>query len=306
MAHPKTVSNQVHPPAFTDYFGLKTPLDSANLNLFGTLSNARAIAKVSMYPNAHYPLGYTDEYVQLNDKGWVVKTFTKDDDGTFKTKAVPSIHPNNYFDMTNQYSSIVLVDTNGEESDPVVEVEVNPNTPDVADFYIAGSASVGDTLEAVYRLSGYPYPDVNVVWTYNEVSETGDTFVVPQAAAGHEVTCELFFDDEETAEATLETDAVTMAPKNTVAFSITGTPEVGQTLTAAGTWAGFPTTVSTVTWYRNGTAVHTGATYVLDSDDEGAMITINVVGSNTEGTVHLQNIDAVGPIDPEPEDPEEP
>lgn len=75
-------------------------------------------------------------------------------------------------------------------------------------------------------------------------------------------------------------------PANTVAPSISGTAQEGQTLTAAnGTWTGTPTPTLTRRWRRNGVAISgaTAATYVPVADDIGAVITLAVTGTNDYG-----------------------
>lgn len=76
------------------------------------------------------------------------------------------------------------------------------------------------------------------------------------------------------------------SPANTVAPSITGTAQVGQTLTAvSGTWSGSPT--FTRQWSAGGVAISgaTAATYVPVADDVGDTITVTVTGTNDKGDV---------------------
>lgn len=74
------------------------------------------------------------------------------------------------------------------------------------------------------------------------------------------------------------------APANSVAPSVTGTAQVGQTLTAAnGTWSGSPTL--TRQWRANGIDIHgaTGGTYQPVVADIGRTITVAVRGVNASG-----------------------
>ena len=76
-------------------------------------------------------------------------------------------------------------------------------------------------------------------------------------------------------------------PTNTALPAITGTPTVGQVLTASnGTWTGTPTPTYTRQWLRNGTVISgaTGTTYTLVEADEGATIRVRVTGTNTLGS----------------------
>lgn len=73
----------------------------------------------------------------------------------------------------------------------------------------------------------------------------------------------------------------TGAPANSVAPSISGTVQVGATLTAsAGTWSGRPT--YSYQWNADGAAIDgaNGSTYVPVEGDVGAVITVTVTGLN--------------------------
>lgn len=89
----------------------------------------------------------------------------------------------------------------------------------------------------------------------------------------------------------------TPAPTNTALPEITGTPQVGQELSASdGTWTGSPTTFA-YQWERDGTPITgaTSSTYELEAADEGAMITVTVTASNANGSASAQS-EAVGPV----------
>jgi hypothetical protein len=82
------------------------------------------------------------------------------------------------------------------------------------------------------------------------------------------------------------------APNNTVAPSITGTAEVGQTLTrVAGTWTGTPTPSVAVQWLADGESLsgQAGNTLTLTEEHEGAVITLLEIGSNHLGTVYAMS-----------------
>jgi len=85
---------------------------------------------------------------------------------------------------------------------------------------------------------------------------------------------------------TLKMSPVWAAPANTVAPAITGTAEVGETLTTTnGTWTGVPTVTYTRQWYADGVAIEgaTGTTRVLASGELGKVITVRVTGTNSAG-----------------------
>ena len=76
------------------------------------------------------------------------------------------------------------------------------------------------------------------------------------------------------------------APVNTVLPAITGTAQVGQTLTSStGTWSGSPTFARQ--WLAAGVAIvgATNATYVPIVGDIGKAITVTVTATNIEGSV---------------------
>lgn len=76
------------------------------------------------------------------------------------------------------------------------------------------------------------------------------------------------------------------APSNLTLPVISGTPNVGQTLsTTDGTWAGSPTSY-TYQWKRNGVAIGgaTSNTYTLVQADSGATITVTVTATNAAGS----------------------
>jgi hypothetical protein len=79
-----------------------------------------------------------------------------------------------------------------------------------------------------------------------------------------------------------------VAPVNTVAPTISGTPTVGQTLTATsdGTWTGTPSPTLARNWQRDGSdiAAETGTTYVLTQTDAGTAVRLRVTGTNTSGS----------------------
>lgn len=77
------------------------------------------------------------------------------------------------------------------------------------------------------------------------------------------------------------------APRNTAVPTITGTAQVGQTLTrTTGTWAGSPTPTYTQIWTANGVTISgaTGTTYVPVIGDIGKVIRVVVTATNPNGS----------------------
>lgn len=96
-----------------------------------------------------------------------------------------------------------------------------------------------------------------------------------------------------------EARAALTVPVNTVAPAITGTEEVGETLTVTnGTWTGGSLTYARA-WLRDGAVIAgaTDSTYVLVEDDEGAVITVRVTATNLKSSVSALS-NATGEIAP--------
>lgn len=107
--------------------------------------------------------------------------------------------------------------------------------------------------------------------------------------------------------------AVELAPRNTAAPTISGSPVVGQTLTASsGTWSGQPSFA--YQWQRCDSAGSscvdlagaTGSTYVVTQADLGATLRVNVTGTNEAGSATASSAPtgvvqaATGPVSTSP------
>lgn len=99
---------------------------------------------------------------------------------------------------------------------------------------------------------------------------------------------------------TLKISPVWVAPVNTVAPALTGTAEVGETLTVTnGTWTGTPTPSYARQWYADDEPIEgaDGLTYVLTEDEEGAVITVVVTATNAAGSAQAAS-NATAEIEP--------
>lgn len=77
---------------------------------------------------------------------------------------------------------------------------------------------------------------------------------------------------------------------NTVAPALTGTAEVGETLTVTnGTWSGVPTPSNSRQWLADSVAIAgaTGLTYDLTAAEAGKVITVRVTSTNGAGSVSV-------------------
>ena len=94
-------------------------------------------------------------------------------------------------------------------------------------------------------------------------------------------------------------------PVNTVRPTVTGTPEVGMTLTSTtGTWTNATTYARE--WTRNGSPIAgaTGTTRVLVTADVGALIAVNVTATGAGGEASMDSL-SVGPVVAAPPPPED-
>jgi hypothetical protein len=157
---------------------------------------------------------------------------------------------------------------------------------------ITGTARVGQTLTVSNGTwTGSPAPTFTRQWKRggtNIAGATGATYVLVTADAGAVITCAVTATNTGgSATATSAgTAAVTQTPANTVLPVISGTAQVGQTLTTTnGTWTGTPAPTFTRQWKAAGVDIAgaTATTYVPVSGDVGKVITCAVTGTNTAG-----------------------
>ena len=90
-------------------------------------------------------------------------------------------------------------------------------------------------------------------------------------------------------------------PVNTVRPAVTGTPEVGMTLTSTtGTWTNATTYARE--WTRDGSPIAgaIGTTYTLEPLDVGHMIAVNITATGTGGEASMDSLE-VGPVVAAPE-----
>lgn len=160
---------------------------------------------------------------------------------------------------------------------------------------ISGTAQVGQTLTIS------PGTWANAPTSFAAVLSNGATpagagpwtYVVPEAALGLTLAATVTASNAGGASApatSAATSAVIAAtvppPVNTAPPTITGTAQVGQTLTGTeGAWTGSPTI--TLQWLRGSTAISgaTGLTYVPITEDVGAALSLRATATNAGGSV---------------------
>jgi hypothetical protein len=160
---------------------------------------------------------------------------------------------------------------------------------------IAGTAQVGQTLTAtsgtwtsnpvsytyVWKRAGTPIAGATATTYVPVVADIGNTLTVSVIAINS--------GGSSTAATSAATSAVIAAgaiPANTAVPVVTGTAQVGQTLTTGnGTWTNSPTSY-TYQWNRAGTPIAgaTASTYVCVVADLGNTLTASVVASNAFGS----------------------
>lgn len=168
---------------------------------------------------------------------------------------------------------------------------------------IAGDVELGGVLTASPGTwTGNPSPTLTYQWRSDGVDivgATNQTYTIE--GVGILITVEVTATNS-AGSATAESEQVgpvpAIPPTNTVAPAITGTAEVGQTLTTNnGTWTGTPTPTYARQWRRGDTDIEdeTGTTYLLVEDDEGENITCVVTATNSAGSdVAISN--ELGPV----------
>lgn len=156
---------------------------------------------------------------------------------------------------------------------------------------ISGVAAVGETLTCSNGLwSGGP-ASYTRSWLRDgiDLGTTTTTYVVVAADAGHDLACRVTATNQSgsasatSAAVTIPTGPVDGVPANTVAPTISGSPEPGKTLTCnPGSWTGGPTYA--YAWRRGPAQVATGQTYVVGTGDVGASLSCVVTATNENGT----------------------
>ena len=90
---------------------------------------------------------------------------------------------------------------------------------------------------------------------------------------------------------------VDIAPSNSTAPAISGTPQVGSLLTAStGVWSGSPTPTYAYQWNRAGSPIsgETASSYTVVTADIGQNITVTVTATNTAGSASATSAAVVG------------
>jgi hypothetical protein len=172
---------------------------------------------------------------------------------------------------------------------------------------ITGSAAVGQTLSCNPG-TWQGAPSFSYQWlqnTANIASATASTYTLAPGDAGKAIQCRVRAANSDavalalTAAAVVSPPPATTPPAQEKAAQLTGTAQVGKTLSCeAGSWSGSPTLA--YKWLRNGaTTGATGETYELTSADRAKAIQCQITASNAGGSVQAitpaRYVDPVAP-----------
>jgi hypothetical protein len=173
------------------------------------------------------------------------------------------------------------------------KIEATASAPAVTAAAISpSSGAVGTTFTAGHTAAGNPVPAIGYQWRLNGTAIAGATASTYQAAAAGSLTVVVTATNSQ-GTASRESQAVTVsaplaAPTNAALPTISGTAEVGQSLTAAsdGTWTGNPAPTLARNWQRNGVDIPaaTASSYRLVDADNGASIRLRVTATNSQGS----------------------
>jgi hypothetical protein len=195
------------------------------------------------------------------------------------------------------FLSIEVADT------PSTGVPINTELPRVS-----GTEEVGETLSVTTgSWSGYGITEFTYQWTRDGVDISGadlSTYVLVDADDGAAIRCVVTATNSAgSTSATSGSILTTQSPPEPgTPPAITGTAEVGQTLSCSqGSWLGGAPTSYAYQWFR-GTALISGATsstYTLVSADDGTSVTCRVQAINSGGSAY-QTADSVTVTNPAP------
>ena len=221
---------------------------------------------------------------------------------------------------------------NGESvtSGPTAAVASRPNSPATGAPVIGGTAQVGETLtastSAVAVADGLTSAAFSYQWLSDDIdiqNATGSTYTLTAADAGNAVKVRVSFTDDAGNAETLTsaaTAAIAAKPNSPArgAPTITGTAQVGETLTASTSAIddadGLGNASFKYQWTSNDTDIQgaTGVVYTLASSDEGNAVKVRVNFTDDAGNAETltsaatATVAAKPPVPPASEPPAQP
>jgi Carboxypeptidase regulatory-like domain len=205
---------------------------------------------------------------------------------TYKLQAADEGH--------NVACEVTATNTAGEKSATSNSVSVASLPANSVLPQISGTPKVGETLSCSNGTwSGSPAPAFTYVWLRDGTAISGataSTYKVQAADEGHTLTCEVtaknIAGSKSAPSSGVKVTVTTVAPANTEAPSVSGTPAAGQTLSCSkGSWTGTPAPTFAYKWLRDGTAIAgaTESSYVVPAADEGHTLICEVTAKNSAG-----------------------
>lgn len=160
---------------------------------------------------------------------------------------------------------------------------------------VTGTATVGQTLSCSTGTWDAAPPSITYTYqwqrgTTNISGATSSTYVIQSADAGNTLRCVVTATNAvgATSANSNSTATVAQAPVNTAAPTLSGTTQVGNTLSSTtGSWTATPAVSSySYQWQRNGSNIGgaTSSTYTLVPADDGKNIRCVVTATNTAGS----------------------
>lgn len=160
---------------------------------------------------------------------------------------------------------------------------------------VTGTATVGQTLSCSTGTWNAAPPSITYTYqwqrgTTNISGATSSTYVIQSADAGNTLRCVVTATNAvgATSANSNSTATVAQAPVNTAAPTLSGTTQVGNTLSSTtGSWTATPAVSSySYQWQRNGSNIGgaTSSTYTLVPADDGKNIRCVVTATNTAGS----------------------
>jgi hypothetical protein len=192
--------------------------------------------------------------------------------------------------------AVTVTETNSagqaSASSPWSQPVTTATSPTITSAFVTGTPAVGRTLTAhSVGVTGVPTPVESYQWLDDGSSisgATGLTYVVQPSDYNQVVTVTITETNPagQASTTSIWNQRVVGTIPTITSATITGTPDVGQTLTAhsAGV-TGLPTPAKSYQWYDNGQAISgaTGSTYAVQSSDAGQSITVTIAETNAAG-----------------------
>jgi hypothetical protein len=173
-------------------------------------------------------------------------------------------------------------------------IEATTVIPDITSVSHSGTEASGSTLTASYtETGGVPSPTITYQWEENNGSwsdisgATSSTFVLTSAQVGKTVRVKVTATNTAGADSGYSTASSTITGAPVIAsVSISGTADVGNTLTASASVTGHPTPTNAWQWHNTDGAISgaTSSTYTVQNSDRAKQIRVQLTSTNSEGS----------------------